>query len=225
MIIALSVGCDRGAVVQPPAPSVVAAPLLQPPTFYTVSGTVSEVAGGALRPAAGRSVELWVRQQTGPSSFAMSSLSASTDRNGRYSVRSPEGLVSVSAWRQGEVQPCLAVGSVQSDTTLDVTVMSAQEEASGAALEHLIAVAPVVQGVVYENGAAGRLPLRGATIWVDVALEVYHAVARTDASGRFMLCRVNAPVSLEVELLGFRWTALRIQGNEDREVEIELARQ
>jgi hypothetical protein len=57
----------------------------------------------------------------------------------------------------------------------------------------------MITGLVYETTAQGRQPLRGVVVWLEAGANGYLvAVTQTDDTGRFFLCRVNAPVWMGV---------------------------
>ena len=47
--------------------------------------------------------------------------------------------------------------------------------------------------------AAGKRPLPGAEIFVDISIDVYQAFTKTDDLGRFFLCRINSPIALTLD--------------------------
>jgi hypothetical protein len=146
-------------------------------------------------------------------------LRVSTDQNGRYTAQVPKSRVFVYAW--AALQPCLASASVDTDTTIDVQVVSA-----GRSLTLPPTPSPVISGVVYETTPGGRVPLRGATIWLDASQEAYIAHTETDESGRFFLCRVDIPVRMDVFADGYQPYQLGklIPGTGDMFFEFEFRR-
>jgi hypothetical protein len=215
-------GCDS-APVTPVAPSP-AAPSPSIPR-HTLSGTVSEFINGVPRPVgADLTVWLWVEQQI-PQGRMGSSQSARTDQNGRYSLSVPDSRVFASLGKQGALQPCLASAEVRSDTTLDVELISESDTLSGRVPDHWLSAHPLVTGEVYEATAGGgRIPLSGATIIVDVLVDVYQAFTKTDERGRFFLCRVNGPIRMDFELTGYEGTSRSVRGDTDIKLEIALTR-
>ena len=67
-------------------------------------------------------------------------------------------------------------------------------------------------------------PLPDAAIWVDVSVDVYQAFTKTNDAGGFFLCRLDAPVRIDVELGGFVGASLSLGSGEQAPLEIELKR-
>jgi hypothetical protein len=83
---------------------------------------------------------------------------------------------------------------VNQDTTIDLHVVPV-----GSSLTPPAAAGPMITGLVYETTAQGRQPLRGVVVWLEAGANGYLvAVTQTDDTGRFFLCRVNAPVWMGV---------------------------
>lgn len=206
------IGCDR---VVPTSPTRVS---LADPVMHVVSGIASETVGGNSRPLADRTVLLWVSTPGGGGGWAQ----ASTDRNGRYMAHVPPARVFVTAWHPPDQhQPCLASAAIDGDTTLDVHVVP-----TGSTSTSIVKESPLITGIVYETTAQGRMPLRGIYVSLDALpfLEVPVATTQTDETGRFVLCRVNAPVGLVVSGNGYQpWSQL-ISGTSDASLDIELRR-
>jgi hypothetical protein len=221
VLIVIVAACDR-APVTPVAPSAAAPPAPSLPR-HTLSGTVVELIDGVPRPVGALTVWLWMEQQTSRGRMG-SSQSVMTNQDGRYSLSVPDSRVFVSAAKQGAVQPCLATTEVRSDTTLDVELISETDTLLGKVPDRWLSAHPLVTGVVYEATAGGRLPLSGAAIYVDVLVDVYQAFTRTDRSGRFLLCRVNAPIRMDFDLPGYEGTSRSVRGDIDTTLEIALTR-
>jgi hypothetical protein len=214
LALACSVACSESSR---PLDSPVA-PSSPPPSPhpYVVSGILFAAGDGGSRPLAGRTVWLWVEQETGPRSFSGSSQSAVTDSSGRYTLRVPESRVYVSGWERGERQPCLAAADVRSDTTLDVEIIPAGSAAP------LTLAGPVVRGTVYETTPQGRNPLPNAAVELDASVDAYVGYTETDDAGRFLLCRVNRPVRMEVYRPGYQSASRPLPGTADMVIDIEL---
>jgi hypothetical protein len=211
-LLAPLAGCNDSGRALPASPSP------SQPVLHTVSGILSESLDGVSRPLAERPVILWVSQ-----SGNGWTTSSTTDRNGRYAAQVPNSRVYVSAWHPPDLQqPCLASAVVDKDTTLDVQVVP-----TGRSVAPSPAVSPMISGFVYETTPQGRRPVRGVYVSVDALpyLEVYVATTQTDEMGRFVLCRVNAPVGLVVSASGYQpWSQVWVPGTSDMVLEIELKR-
>jgi hypothetical protein len=88
-----------------------------------------------------------------------------------------------------------------------------------------LAASPVITGYVYEATPQGRRPLAGVHVSVDASWDVWVAYTRTDETGRFFLCRVNAPVQMVVSAgNGYQDWWQSIPGTGDMVLEVELKR-
>ena len=222
-LVVVLAGCGDSPVGPPTAPTPAPATTAVPPGHHTVSGTVFEAAGGGFRPlSASRTIFFWVEQRTDRGSTGWSQ-PVTTDANGRYSTSVPDSRVSVSAWSRAELQPCLNSAQVLADTTLDVHVIP-EREAQSAAADQLRSRGPIVTGQVYEVTGAGPRPLPGADIWVDISLDVYHALTKTDELGRFFLCHIDVPVRIDVDLAGYQGVSRFMRGDSDTYLDIVLSR-
>ena len=72
--------------------------------------------------------------------------------------------------------------------------------------------------------AAGKRPLPGAEIFVDISIDVYQAFTKTDDLGRFFLCRINSPIRIDVGMTGYRWESRFVGGSASTDLDIELGR-
>jgi hypothetical protein len=211
-MLTLLAGCNDAG---PSAPAG-ASPSLPQPASYVVSGVLAERVDGILRPLADRAVQLFIVQPN--RGWAASAL---TDQNGRYTTRVPAARVFVMASHPpDEQQPCLASAVVDKDTTLDVEVSPVGKSAPPAS-----GGSPLVTGFVYETTPQGRSPLRGVYVSVDALVDVWAAHTRTDDTGRFFLCRVNAPVQMVVSSgNGHQDVWQSLPGTGDMHLDIELKR-
>ena len=220
--LALGLAACGTSPESPVAPSAPVTPAARP-GYHTVSGTVFEAFGGTFRPITGsRTIFFWVEQRTERGSSG-SSLPVITDANGHYTASVPDSRVSVAAWSRTELQPCLTSTEVRTDTVLDVQVIPAAEAQSVAARQ-LQSDRPTVSGQVYEMTAAGKRPLPGAEIFVDISIDVYQAFTKTDDLGRFFLCRINSPIRIDVGMTGYRWESRFVGGSASTDLDIELGR-
>jgi hypothetical protein len=131
--------------------------------------------------------------------------------------------VSVAAWSQAELQPCLTGTDVHTDTRLDVQVIPIAETQSAAARQ-LRSDGPVVSGQVYEMTPEGGRPVPGAEVFVDISIDVYHAFTKADDLGRFFLCRINSPIRIDVGKTGYQWESRFLPGGSSADLDIELKR-
>jgi hypothetical protein len=140
-----------------------------------------------------------------------------TDGNGRYTAEVPKRRVFVTA-NVGALQPCTANATVDRDTTIDVQVVP-----PGSTFTAPPESGPTITGVVYETTPQGRRPLRGVDVWLETGFDGWLvANTQTDGLGRFLLCRVNAPVRMFVS--SRRDFEQTIFGAIDMSFEIELKR-
>jgi hypothetical protein len=202
------------------APTSPATPSPPVPQSYVVSGVLSEMVGGVSRPLARRQVHLYISGTCpGPPGCEVEQGRQPfyTDDNGRYTAEVPKRRVFVTA-NVGALQPCTANATVDKDTTIDVQVVPA-----GSSFTAPPEAGPTITGVVYETTAQGRTPLRGLDVWLEVGFEGWLvANTKTDESGRFFLCRVNAPVRMIVS--SPREWEQSLSGTGDMFFEIELRR-
>jgi hypothetical protein len=206
-----------------------------PDPLYVVSGILSEMVDGISRPVADAQVHLYISGTCGQSApfgtvcrVERGRQPYMTDDHGRYTApHVPKSWVFVSANVSG-LQPCVASALVDKDTTIDVQVIP-----EGRPSTPPPAASPMITGLVYETTSQGRKPLRGVDVGLEVGYEGY-GVARTqtDDTGRFLLCRVNAPaqmvnapVLLYASSSGYQTAGpLSIPGTGDMSFEIELKR-
>jgi hypothetical protein len=205
-------GCKQGGDSFPRPILSAPSPVVTEPPF-ALSGTVYVATNGVMRPAPDRLVSVYLDRRD------QWAINTRSDSNGRYTVRVPESRVFVSAWNNTEQQPCLASASVGSDTTLDVELVP-----EGIVRSAPSSASPLVTGTVYESDMNGRRqPVQGAGVWLDASSEAWVAYTETDAAGRFVLCRVNAPVRMDV-WVGEKDVASRsLPGNADLMLDIDIA--
>jgi hypothetical protein len=215
----LSVSCNS----QPASPTAPSAsrpislsfpwtpPTTTTPPNYNVTGVVYELVDGGRRPLPNRRVGLWASN---------SSTSVSTDQEGRYSAHAWGGRIFASAWERGEQQPCLSTTIVEpagSAVTLDVEILSQSSR-----LGNVVAGSrPTVTGTVFTTRNGMRTPAAGANVWVDAANDAYVAFTQTDANGRFLLCRVAAPVQMLVYVGNDEFSA-PLAGTRDMTFDIDV---
>jgi hypothetical protein len=146
-----------------------------------------------------------------------------TDQNGRYTAQVPGGRLYV--WAEGPAaveQACVAAATIDKDTIMpDVELVPA-----GTSARLQSPPRPLITGFVYETTSQGRNPLRGvqAILFQQDAQDHPVAQVETDDAGRFLLCRVNAPLALLVAQYGYQPWSQVIQGTSDLDFQIELRR-
>jgi hypothetical protein len=184
-LLAWLAGCNNSV---PTSPITISPPA---PRSYVVSGILSETADGISRPLVGRQVFLRIEQPNLGRTEVVT-----TDQNGRYVAQVPQARVFASAWHPpDQQQPCLASAAVNEDTTLDVEVMPVRSSATPPPRRQ---ASPLITGFVFEATPQGRNPLRGVHVSADASSDVWVAYTQTDDTGRFVLCRVNAPMQMVV---------------------------
>jgi hypothetical protein len=208
--------CDSSAPTAPTPPP--------PPATYGVTGVVSETVDGISRPLADTSLWLTIWETEGlPAGLTLrgSGLDLITDSKGRYTARVPKSRVFVTV-HGFKRQPCIASGSVNKDTTIDVQVFP-----QGRSIPMPpSSLGPIITGFVYETTAAGRKPLRGAEAWLDISQDGYVANTETDETGHFFLCRVDTRVRMDVFMTGYepyQYGEL-VSGTGDRYLQFEFTR-
>jgi hypothetical protein len=177
---------------------------------------LTETIAGESRSVAGH----WVFISVNPGTSGY--IWTTSDESGRYTAQVPPGRAFVGAWHLPDRQQrCLASATVTRDTALDVEVVP-----SGTVQPLPPAPRPTITGIVYETDAQGRRPLRDVWVSLDALpfQEVPVAVTQTDESGRFVLCRVNAPVGLVVSDTEHNPFFQLLNGVGDMSLEIELSR-
>ena len=219
LLLGLS-GCSGSAPTAPTSPATPSPANPSPPQSYVVSGILSEIVGGVSRPLAGRQVHLFISGTCpGPPGCVeeQGRQPYYTDDKGRYTAEVPKRRVFVTA-NIGALQPCTANATVDKDTTIDVQVVPV-----GSSFAAPPEAGPTITGVVYETTPQGRRPLRGVDVWLEAGFEGWLvANTQTDGSGRFLLCRVNAPVQMIVS--SRREWQQPLFGTGDMFFEIELKR-
>ena len=182
-------GCDRGPATplasSPAAPTPVATASPLPP--FTLSGTVYESTASGLKPLAGAPLDISVEYQSWPPK-------TTTDAEGRYSLSGlrPEKL-KVVIEKEGYSQPCRVAVDLESDSVVDVYVVSnALLEKSGIPPSYPV-VQPTLAGRVVERTSSGMTPIAGARVVVDFSALfgwAPSATTVTDVTGRYLLCNI-----------------------------------
>lgn len=149
----------------------------------SVTGIVRERTMDGLRPVEGVKVWAWVQRQTN----GYSAGGVISGAGGAYTFGIlPVSFVVFQAWGSEWDQPCGAgVQLTGNGQTVDIEVVSISRP-----IYDPTPAAPGITGLVYEQTAAGRLPVAGARVWLEAPVEVYTATTTTDTEGRYSFCRV-----------------------------------
>lgn len=111
-----------------------------------------------------------------------------TDASGHFSLSNePVGTALIFAYKDGWRQPCATVFDINGNTSHDVFLVS-DPSYVGTALPAELTTAPTLTGIVYETTAAGRVPVAGAAVGVEVEPDLPTATTMTDANGRYLIC-------------------------------------
>jgi hypothetical protein len=162
---------------------------------------------------------------------------AIADANGVYEFRDFEkpyfGAQTTSVWVEigagtpsfpGYNQPCGALVRLEKNlrARIDVELFPSDEPRP----DSISKIHPSMSGVVYEQTAAGRVPLPGVLVYAGNGRDMAAAASTTtDKDGRYAFCRVTDLLELFAFKTGFEngylwWTAPRPEGV----VDIELKR-
>ncbi len=205
---ALSVSCGENA----------ASPLIGPtesvPQTASLSGLVFEGTPQGDRPLGG--VRLEIHTLSAPFLGFVSS-----DADGRYVLANiPRGTTVALALDSAPIaleQPCVASTTVQTDTVLDVELGKAHPSAR-------LSRSPIVSGMIFENTPAGRQPIPNALVaylW-GCTEGIGEAWTRSDANGRYEICRVPRAGCLDVVTRDGRFVPTEIDAQGDAVVDIEV---
>ena len=184
-------GCADGGRTQS-SPATPIAPTVPQAQTHALSGRVVGATAEGSRPVGDVRIEIAIYPPSGifprPGSFA----TAVTDAEGRYRVEdlSHGSSVVLTTPRWSRSQPCGAAATIDADTSLDIELVSAP------GVPRAIQGEPAISGIVYEDTAEGRRPVADAAVGNEaVCWTGYFAQAwtRTDADGRYELCRLPSP--------------------------------
>ena len=197
LLLALSACGDARPPAAPTAPS--APPVPSPPVAptFTLSGVITERFSG--RPVQGATI--WVS----PFTFAQvrswppaGMRTTPSDSAGRYTISGlpslgPAWVSTAQTWGDAFSAPyvhqCVTSVTIESDTTLDVTVSSTTDlVALNASPGPVSPTARTVSGVVFEVTANGRQPVRNVWVGWEAVMDGSVAETRTDVAGRYRLC-------------------------------------
>ena len=187
-------GCDERGSRPPASPAPItpgAAPSPSAQT-HTLSGRVVEGTTQGARPVADVPILITIFPPPGvfprPSGFR----SVVSDSAGRYVIgevphQHSVVLKAASPYTLGSLQPCAAALTLGADAVLDVELLSSPTT------RRTIQGSPTISGVVYETTAEGRRPIADAAVGYEAVCwtgEFPNAWTRTDANGRYELCRL-----------------------------------
>lgn len=188
---------------------------------FNLSGTVLETTQFGTRPVDGVSLFVRVSNLKSFGHFG----STMSDAQGKYSVSNvPQGTVYLEASWNGYLQPCFASMDLRSDAVLDIEVISEATLLSLGLSSLRIMNAPTVSGLVSE-AASGR-PVAGAKLQVWVGDWLYGASTSTDASGRYLVCRVPRewPLNVYTGKDGYHQHIAEVMPGGDTTLDIRLER-
>jgi len=125
-------------------------------------------------------------------------------------------------------QPCVVTLSASSNVSHDVHIVTDPAQLGAHLPAELVADLPTLSGVVFENTPAGRQPLSGVRLEVDMlwGLGDVSATTLTDSDGRYVLCGLtgNSPY-LYASKAGFKGgdvgTVSLTSSNTIRDIELQ----
>jgi hypothetical protein len=209
-------GCNGQGSPVVPGPSAGASSL-------NLSGLVLETTPSGSRPVDG--VTLFVKVQSGNSWGHFGS--TMSDAQGRYAVSnlSPGTVYMEASWNTYR-QPCFASMDLRRDAVLDIEVISEATLLALGSSSLKTLSGRMVSGFVFEPTAGGGRPVAGAELQVWVGDWLYGASTSTDASGRYLFCRVprELPVNVYTNKEGYREHIVEILPGGDTTLDIQLER-
>lgn len=172
----------------------------------TVSGVVTETAGGERVPVEGAVVR-----------HSATGRSATTDSGGRYAITElPGSMATIIAIKDG-YENAVAMVAVFGEARLDLQMVRRREPPGP----------PALFGVVYEKTAAGEAPIAGALVEDSMT----HMSTVTDAAGRYRLDfkgvnlgNTDGFVHIYVAKEGFQTFTRWVVPEGDTRLDIELVR-
>ena len=190
-------GCDEKGS-RPPASPAPIAPITPPaaPTpssqTHTLSGRVVEGTTQGVRPLADLPILITIFPPPGTYPRPSGSRLVRSDSEGRYAIGEVPHQHSVvlnaaDTYSPGRLQPCAAALTMGADAVLDLELVSSPTT------PRTIQGSPTISGVVYETTAEGRRPIADAAVVYEAVCwtgEFPNAWTRTDANGRYELCRL-----------------------------------
>jgi hypothetical protein len=170
--------------ILPPFPVPPSAGLLQGHVFDAISG-----------PVAGADVDVWVQLANGDgySNTAVTGNTPQTDANGLFSIPAPGGggLLAVTAWRSGFVQPCAVIVNSNSGSVNVELVALSTLDASNPPPPLSAVGAITMTGTVYEVVAGNRQPIAGAMLTFE-GVDLPLATTVSDRNGHYLVCNVGS---------------------------------
>jgi hypothetical protein len=149
---------------------------------------------------AGAEVAIWINLASPRAGYAAGQ--PISDASGHFSLSNePVGTALIFAYKDGWRQPCATVFDITGNTSHDVLLVS-DPSYVGAALPAALTTAPSLTGIVYETTPAGRVPVAGASVGVEVEPDLPTATTMTDANGRYLMCGLPSGTKGFPALLG-----------------------
>jgi hypothetical protein len=150
-----------------------------------------------------------------------------TDAQGRYSISNlPRGTVYLEATWTAYLQPCFASMDLRSDAALDVEVISPATLLSLGHSSLRNVSGRTISGLVFDTTAGGVRPVPGANLQVWVGDWLFGAETLSDASGRYLICRVprDLPVNVYTDKEGYRQHVGEVLPGGDTTFDIQMER-
>jgi len=196
---------------------------------FIVRGQVYDFFNGTI---SGANININITLPTGGYSYTWAYGTLQSNQLGRYeTVRLPPSHISILAFRDGYVQPCvfdLDLAGPGRDLEIDIEMVSRTTLDSFAPPPPLLRPGPAFTGSVFEATSTGRQAVAGAHIWVDGLGGLGWGLATTysDFGGNYFLCNVPDTAVLQVTKPGFAMTEIGpIDATTPRPLDIELKRQ
>lgn len=191
------------------------------PASHVLSGRVVGIPHGAA--VGGTRIATWV--ETGSRGYAFGSVVA--DAAGRFEIRDlPRGSLAILMADAGGVasslrQACAA--SVRMTADADIELELAPAGSHGLTRGDS---SPALSGVVFERTPAGRRPVPGVAVGYDWRCLDGLTVAsqRTDADGRYELCRLPMPGGCVWVFRDGHVVSLPVDNEGDTELDIDITR-
>jgi hypothetical protein len=223
MAIALSTLSNAGCTEQS-SPSPLTPGPRPTSSSFNLSGSVLETTASGSRPVGDIPHYVRVRTVNSWGHFG----DTGTDAQGRYSISNlPRGTVYLEATWTAYLQPCFASMDLQRDAALDVEVISPATLLSLGLSSVRNVSGRTVSGLVFETTTGGVRPVSGANIQVWVGDWMFGAKASSDASGRYLICRVprDLPINLYTDKDGYRQHIAEVLPGGDTTFDIHMERQ
>ena len=197
LVLAMSACGEQRPFAAPTAPSPPPVPIPPATPTFTLSGVITERFSG--RPVQGARIWVWPFTFAQVRSWPPAGMRTTpSDSAGRYTISGLPSLGPVWAstaqtWGDAFSAPymhqCVTSVTIESDTTLDVTVSSTTDlVALNASTGPASPNTRTVSGTVFEVTANGPQPVRNVWVGWEAAMDGLVAETRTDAAGQYRLC-------------------------------------